>query len=101
MDEQRTQKTKPNNIHVMRCHYPIYLVTNLYHMPTNSDENVLVPDQCYMVPMMAIPQCSTTVDLKLDDMTCEDYLIINNSNRNSLFRKFSFASCCSLFFYLN
>ena len=80
MDEQRTQKTKPNNIHVMRCHYPTYLVMNLYHMPTNSDENVLVPDQCYMVPMMAIPQRSTTVDLKLDDMDL-------HQKRNNEFRE--------------
>ena len=47
--------------------YPTYIVVNKHHTPTYLDDKILIPNRCYRVPVMPVPQPSTTMVPKVDD----------------------------------
>ena len=77
MEDRRLQDTKPDDVTIMQCYYgcctykvqpyPTYMVVNQHHSPTYLDDKLLIPNRCYRVPVIPIPQPSTTIIPEVDD----------------------------------
>ena len=44
--------------------YPVYMVSNIFNEEM-VDERILIPNNKYRVPVIAVPEPQTTLDLKL------------------------------------
>ena len=44
--------------------YPVYMVTNMFNLEM-VDDRILIPNSKYRVPVIAVPEPPTSLDLKL------------------------------------